>query len=98
MKLNLIGSQEHIKRARFLDSECRHEGLVWLNLWEAPYKSDSVNSILDSCDAMHVAMNAMQSSIARCSNKARVVQILRDVLDRPLAARCHTHVLRWQAI
>lgn len=72
---------------------------MWTNLWEPTYKSDSVHAILDSCDAVHVAVNSMQASMARCNNNNNTaLHIIRTALDRDLAARCHTHVQATRAV
>eukprot|EP00928_Gymnodinium_smaydae_P092829 TRINITY_DN7678_c0_g1_i3.p1 TRINITY_DN7678_c0_g1~~TRINITY_DN7678_c0_g1_i3.p1 ORF type:complete len:969 (+),score=213.43 TRINITY_DN7678_c0_g1_i3:55-2961(+) len=88
--VNIDRLEESIKRARFWDSETRHEGLVWTRLWDEAYKADSVPALLDHCDEVYVAVYAIQASAQRCGKPEVASKIVEEMLcdDLALPERC----------
>lgn len=83
--ISISAMQEHIKNARFWDSEIRQEGLVWTSFWEAPYKADLAKMLLNHCDNVSVATFALQSSARRCGSTQRAAEIAAATLGPGLA-------------
>mmetsp|Transcript_19359 Transcript_19359/g.58234 ORF Transcript_19359/g.58234 Transcript_19359/m.58234 type:complete len:907 (-) Transcript_19359:36-2756(-) len=90
--IDVVELQEHIKTARLWHGEIRREGLVWTDLWEAPYKADIARALLDHCDEVSVAAFAIQASARRCASPQHAAKLAGCALGSGFGARCREHV------
>merc|ERR1712137_235725 len=76
--------QKRIKVVRAWDAEVQKEDPVWSVVCTAQYKAEFVNTMLDHCDTVYVALQAMIWSARRCNSRDTATTIFREVISSAL--------------